>query len=94
MAKEKENMFSSFDTAAQARQQEQQKIEAAVTGSQVPENLGRLKKRGDGATTITLTISREDKARVKILAAKRGLAVSDLLHQWITESCREGDNKP
>lgn len=41
------------------------------------------RKRGDGSTTITLTISAEDKAEAKKMAQERGMSVSDLLHQWI-----------
>lgn len=80
------NMFSE---AAQKRQKEQQEIEAAVTGkpeAAVP-NTGRMKKRGLDATTITLAISRADKATVKTWAAQHSTTVSDLLHKWIEENC-------
>lgn len=45
--------------------------------------------RGDDATTITLSISREDKIRVKTWAASRGTTVSALLRGWIAETCGE-----
>lgn len=80
----KGNMFA----AAAQRQQEQQKIEAAVTNTSVPSAPGRLKKRGENATTMTLAISKEDKAKVKSWAAQHSTTVSDLLHQWITENCK------
>lgn len=81
--KKSENMFGSFGAAAIKREHEQAQIEAAVTGS------GHvLRKRGAGATTMTLAISAEDKQRVKEYAAKNNTSVSDLLHKWIDESCK------
>lgn len=88
MANKKGNMFGNFANAAEQREQEQAKIEATVTGT-TEKDTGRMKKRGADATTITLSISREDKALVKSLAARKGLAVSDLLHQWIEQACAE-----
>lgn len=81
MAKKQGNMFGSFGQAVEDREQEQAKIEATVTTATqaVPQN----RKRGAGATTMTLAISQEDKVLVKTLAAKQGLAVSDLFHLWI-----------
>lgn len=86
--KPKGNMFAA---AAQQRQQEQQQIEAAVTGAPAPAQQagGRLKKRGENATTMTLAISKEDKARVKAWAAQHSTTVSDLLHKWIMENCTD-----
>lgn len=84
--KPKGNMFAA---AAQQRQQEQQQIEAAVTGVSVQQTGGRLKKRGKDATTMTLAISKEDKATVKAWAAQHSTTVSDLLHKWITENCTD-----
>ena len=84
--KQKPNMFAA---AAQQRQQEQQEIEAAVTGAPVSQAGGRMKKRGADATTITLAISKEDKARVKAWAARNSTTVSDLLHKWIEENCEQ-----
>lgn len=49
----------------------------------------RMRKRGAGATTMTLSISAEDKMRVKAYAASQATTVSDLLHQWIAEKCGE-----
>lgn len=87
--KAKGNMFAA---AVQQRQQEQQEIEAAVTGTTAPAQQqagGRLKKRGADATTMTLAISKEDKAKVKAWAAQHSTTVSDLLHNWIEEKCSE-----
>ena len=82
----KNNMFGSFGAAAEDRQAEQAKIEAAVTGV---ETELRNRKRGAGATTMTLAISLADKQRVKAYAAMKNTTVSDLLHQWIEENCSE-----
>ena len=45
------------------------------------------KKRGYGATSITLAISAEDKKIVKMYALHKDMTVSDLLHEWIGEHC-------
>ncbi len=81
----KENMFSA---AAQRREQEQQQIEAAVTGK-VSVGGGKVRKRGDHATTMSLSVSLEDKIKIKEYAARRCLSVSDILHSWIEEHCVE-----
>ena len=47
----------------------------------------KFKKRGDNATTITLSISAEDKTRMKRHAARNIMSASDLLHKWIEENC-------
>ena len=79
----KKNMFESF---AEKRTQEQADIEETVT-------TGKRKrtatKRGPNATTITLSISQEDKDLVREIAAKRGYSISDLLHQWIQNASDE-----
>lgn len=94
MAK-KENLFGSFDLAAAERQQEQERIEARVTGQAAPPEpkgravpLGRPRKRLD-ATTMTISISQADKDLVKAFAFSRALTVSDLVHTWINEHCVE-----
>ena len=91
MAGKQKNMFGGFGAAAVQRREQQEKIEAAVTGkpvSGVP--TGREKKRGDDATTITLSISREDKALLKSWAATHGTTMSDMLHDWIAQTCGGG----
>ena len=85
----KENMFGSFDAAVEQREQEQQQIEAAVTGKALAKaRTGRPKKRKD-ATSMTLIVSAEDKQKVKQYAYDHALTVSDLFHMWITEHCRD-----
>jgi hypothetical protein len=49
---------------------------------------GKQSKRGENATTLTTTISREDKVKLKTYAAKRGIPVSDILHEWIERECK------
>lgn len=91
MATEKANMFGSYGAAAEARQQEQSKIEAAVTGApeeKRPGTVGRPRKR-QNATTMTVSISQADKDRVKAYAFHHALTVSDLLHQWIELHCQD-----
>lgn len=60
MAKAKENLFGSFGTAAQQRQEEQARIEARVTGQAVPEaeaekapaKPGKARKAPSGAAPL------------------------------------------
>lgn len=95
MAKQGENLFGSFDLAATARQREQQRIEARVTGQAAPPEpkgravpLGRPRKRLE-ATSMTISISQADKDLVKSFAFRHALTVSDLIHTWINEHCTE-----
>lgn len=100
MAK-RENLFGSFDIAAQERQAEQQRIEARVTGQAAPPK-PRAAKRASGAaalgrprkrvapTTMTISISQADKDLVKSYAFAHALTVSDLIHTWINENCSDG----
>ena len=69
-----------FDSAVQAREQEQAKVTAAVTGAAVEKA---------AKTQITLSITQEDSEKVKIFALKNHTTVSDLLHEWIVEKCGE-----
>ena len=68
-----------FDSAVQAREQEQEKLTAAVTGGSMS---GKVTK-----TKITLSITQEDADTVKMYALKNHTTVSDLLHEWIQEKC-------
>lgn len=83
--KKKDNMFGSFAASAQQRKQEQEQIEATVMGRPAPA-AATVQDR----TTITLSISREDKALLKSWAAVHGTTMSDLLHDWIIKNCIEG----
>lgn len=82
--KAKANMFSA---AAEKRQKEQTKIEKTVKADGVVDGAGRVRKRGSSATTITLSISAEDKQALKVYAASHGVSASDLLHEWINQNC-------
>lgn len=42
---------------------------------------------GSERTTITLSISKADKMRVKLYATRERTTVSELLHRWIEEHC-------
>jgi len=52
----------------------------------------RLRQLGieSGRTTITLSVTEEDKRRLKVMAAERGTSVSALLHEWLVEHEAEG----
>ena len=81
--KKRENMY---DTAQKEREQEQAEITAAVTGR------GRPKKEenaniSDTPDKITLSISAENKLRVKRYALEHGTTVSDLMKEWILTYC-------
>lgn len=69
-----------FDSAVQAREQEQEKLTTAVTGA-TSEKKAKPK--------ITLSITEEDSITVKTYAIKNHTTVSDLLHEWIAEKCSE-----
>lgn len=90
MAKQQKNMFGSFGAAVEQREQEQQQIEAMVTGKSQGsvKAVGRPRKRQD-ATQITLIISKADKEKVKAYAFNHAVTVSDLLHRWIEENCTD-----
>lgn len=86
--KKKDNMFNGFGVAAQQRKEQQEKIEAAVTGKQSPRP-GRPVMAPD-KTTITLSIRKEDKSAFKRWAMEHETTMSDMLHDWITKNCVEG----
>ena len=71
-----------FDSAVQAREQEQAKVTAAVTGT-------ASEKKAKPKPKITLSITEEDSFKVKMYALKNHTTVSDLLHEWIEEKCGE-----
>lgn len=77
MAKKSGNMF---DTAVQAREQEQAQITAAVTG--------KARMQMEAKSKITLSITEEDRLLAKKYALEHGTTVSDMLHEWIQDTCR------
>ena len=83
MAKKQGNMFGSFGQAAEQREKEQRKIEAAVTGQQEPaQDSGKR-------VTMMLSMSEADKFALKSYALKQGRPVSAIVHDWIQEHCSE-----
>ena len=82
MPKKQTNMFGSFADAANDRAKEQAKIQSAVMNDHKvdPDNTENDK--------MTLSITKEDKAKLKIFAAKKGMTVSGLLRIWIAENCK------
>ncbi len=80
MAKQNSNPFA---VAASRRQAEQ---EALKQGLAQDASAGTAQEDGgaDGARTkLTLALSVEDKFRLKTAAAKRGITVAKLVHEWI-----------
>ena len=77
-----ENMFRK---AAQTRQAEQNEIKAklsdTVADAKIEEDVPR--------TTMTISLSVEEKFRLKTLAMKRGKTTSGLIQQWIAENWEE-----
>ena len=86
--KKKDNMFGGFAASAQQRKEQQEKIEAAVTGKPSP-GPGRPAAIED-KTTITLSISKGDKAVFKRWAMDHETTMSDILHDWIMKNWIEG----
>ncbi len=86
MAKKQDNMFGAFGEAVADREQEQAKIKAVAVGDK---DEAPMRKRGPNATTMTLSISGEDKQKLKAYAAQNYISVSDLLHIWIERYCTD-----
>lgn len=42
-------------------------------------------------TKLTLSVTAEDKKRLKIIAAKREKSISAILHEWIEENAEEAE---
>lgn len=87
MAKRQDNIFGSFTEAVLDRQREQAEIKAVAVKGETSE--APMRKRGPNATTMTLAISGEDKAKLKAFAARNYISVSDLLHMWIERYCTD-----
>ena len=93
MAKGQDNIFGAFGNDLAAREQEQARTEAIVTGKRTEEEdhpalVGRPRKRID-ATSMSISISRADKMLVKRYALDHAVTVSDLIHLWINQHCVE-----
>ena len=89
MAKKQDNIFGSFGADVTEREEEQRQIENAVMGKPAhPAVSGRPRKRVD-ATTMSISISKADKLKVKKYAFEHTVTVSDLIHIWINQHCVE-----
>ena len=76
-----ENMFKK---AAQTRKVEQNEIKAKLSDT-VAETIEEDVPR----TTMTISLSVEEKFRLKTLAMKKGKTTSGLIQQWIAENWEE-----
>lgn len=72
-----ENMFSKY---AERREEQQGKIEKAVTD-------GSEKKR----TTLSLSLTVADKKALKLMAAEQDTTIAAIIHGWIAEHSQEVD---
>lgn len=80
------NLFAQAE-AARKQEQEQIKNQLVSGNEQMPVQVKKdTKKVNKELTTMTLSLSKEDKRRFKILAMEQGLTASGLLHKWIEES--------
>lgn len=43
-------------------------------------------------TKLTLSVTYEDKMKLKIFAAKRNTSISAMLHEWIQENAEEAED--
>ena len=77
-----ENMFKK---AAQTRKVEQNEIKAKLSDTVVDTSAEEDVPR----TTMTISLSVEEKFRLKTLAMKRGKTTSGLIQQWIAENWEE-----
>ena len=87
--KTKEDITTMLDQQAKQREQTQAQLTAVATGKVQERKAQRnLRKDENGAQIkLTLSITNEDKERVKMFAIKNRTTVSDLLHEWITQFC-------
>lgn len=78
-SKNQDNVTVGIDAIAEGQQ-------GNVAVQPEPEQI--IRKRGPGATTITMSISREDKILLKMYALKNCTTSSDILHGWIQRFCK------
>lgn len=80
MAKKDSNPFAA---AASKRQAEQDALKQGLA-QDTTTGTARVDGGADEARTkLTLALSAGDKAKLKIAAAKRGITVAKLVHEWI-----------
>ena len=87
--KTKEDITTMLDQQAKQREQNQAALTAVATGKiQERKEQRNLRKDENGEQIkITLSITNEDKEKVKMFAIRNKTTVSDLLHEWITQFC-------
>ena len=87
--KKKEDITTMLDQQAKQREQTQAQLTAVATGKvQERKEQRHLRKDENGEQIkITLSITDEDKEKIKMFAIKNRTTVSDLLHEWITQFC-------
>lgn len=68
-----------FSTGASARKQEQEKLTATNTGQEI--------KRPE-RTLISVSLTLEDRDRLKRYAFDQGATVSGIIQKWIRENCK------
>ena len=68
-----------FSTGASARKQEQEKLTATNTGQEI--------KRPE-RTLISVSLTLEDRDKLKRCAYEQGVTVSGLVQKWIRENCK------
>ena len=80
-----------FAKAAEAREKEQEKIEEKVKKTNTPRKIASkprkttTKKKPDGSTpaTVLVSLSLEDKKKLKFAAIERDMSVSALIREFI-----------
>lgn len=68
-----------FSTGASARKHEQEKLTATNTGQEI--------KRQE-RTLISVSLTLEDRDRLKRYAYDQGATVSGIIQKWIRENCK------
>lgn len=80
MAKKDSNPFAA---AASKRQAEQDALKQGLAQDAVAGTAQADGGADEARTKLTLALSAGDKAKLKIAAAKRGITVAKLVHEWI-----------
>ncbi len=43
-------------------------------------------------TSMSISMTVEDKKLLKMYAAEKGVTVAALIHEWVQKNCKKGDN--
>lgn len=71
-------MANMFDKFASERVMQQEAIETQVMGE-----TSAVQDAGVARTTMSLSLSVDDKVKLKTVAAKRNMTVARLVHEWV-----------